>query len=348
MGAWLRSVSIARSRRFRLEANVARKQKKLAQSWRSNKANIVAFFAPSMAFALYSTVAAAAGTNVTPDGRTQTQLTTVGNITDVTTSTVSNGNAFNSFSQFQVGQGDTVNLHVPDSAQRLLNVVHDGPVNVDGIVNGYKNGKIGGDVYFADPYGFVVGKTGSVNVGSLTVRTPTKDATEKLIDQNGHIDGATASGVIDGTLPVSPDGSVVIRGKIHTVNGAHISAQSVDTTAGSGDTTDFDGSVNTTGLQQGGDIRATNGDIEITAAGNATIGGTVAANGASGQSAGHIAITAVNDISLDKTSSISAEGVGIASNGGNIRCTLAAISTSLRARRPMSAPGKPVMAAPSN
>lgn len=312
----MRSVSTARGRKG-LAAKIARKAR--GKSWHDNKSNIAAFFAPSIAFALYSTAAAAAGTNVAPDGRTQTQLTTVGSVTDVTTSTIHNGNAFNSFSQFQVGQGDTVNLHVPDSAQRLLNVVHDGPVNVDGVVNGYKNGKIGGDVYFADPYGFVVGKTGSVNVGSLTVRTPTKDATEKLIDQNGNIDDATASGVIDGTLPVSPDGSVVIRGKIRTVNGMHISAQNVDTTAASADATAFNASVNTRGLKQGGDIRATNGDIEITAAGDASIGGTIASDGASGQSGGHIAITAGNDIALDKTTNISAKGVGTASNGGNIK-----------------------------
>src|SRR6185437_10802784 len=103
-------------------------------TWRSRKANIAAFFAPSvMTLVVSFGNALAAGTNVTPDGGTSTQLVVSGSVTDVTTSTIKNGNAFNSFSQFQVGQGDTVNLHVPDSAQRLLNVVHDGPVNVDGV-----------------------------------------------------------------------------------------------------------------------------------------------------------------------------------------------------------------------
>ena len=160
-----------------------------------------------------------------PDGRTQTQLSVSGGTTDVTTSTIHGGNAFNSFSQFQVGQGDTVNLHVPDSAQRLLNVIHNAPVNIDGTVNGYQNGKIGGNVYFADPYGFVVGKTGTVNVGSLTVRTPTSAATEKLIDSQGNIDDPTVSSLLDGSIPISPDGSVVIRGRINAPNGVSISGQ---------------------------------------------------------------------------------------------------------------------------
>src|SRR6202000_2681317 len=124
-------------------------------------------------------------------------LATTGNTTDVTTSTVKNGNAYNSFSQFQVGAGDTVNLHVPDAAQRLLNVVHDAPVDVQGTLNSYKNGAIGGDVYFADPYGFMVGKNGAVNVGSLTVRTPTKDATDKLIDAQGNISDQATSDLIN-------------------------------------------------------------------------------------------------------------------------------------------------------
>ncbi|MGY4361296.1 filamentous hemagglutinin family protein [Bradyrhizobium sp. i1.7.7] len=93
---------------------------------------------------------------ITPDGRTGTSLQTSGSVTNVTTSTISGNNAFNSFSQFSVGQGNTVNLQLPTGTQNLVNIVRDAPVYVNGTLNSYMNGAIGGNVYFADPKGFVV------------------------------------------------------------------------------------------------------------------------------------------------------------------------------------------------
>ncbi|MCS3501395.1 hypothetical protein M2189_009094 [Bradyrhizobium japonicum] len=65
---------------------------------------------------------------ITPDGRTGTSLQTSGSVTNVTTSTISGNNAFNSFSQFSVGQGNTVNLQLPAGTQNLVNIVRDAPV----------------------------------------------------------------------------------------------------------------------------------------------------------------------------------------------------------------------------
>ena len=53
----------------------------------------------SMLSFLFNT-GALAQTVVTPDGRTQTSLTNAGGALNVTTSTIQNGNAYNSFSQF--------------------------------------------------------------------------------------------------------------------------------------------------------------------------------------------------------------------------------------------------------
>ena len=49
--------------------------------------------------------------------------------------------------------------------------------------------------------------------------------------------------------------------------------------------------MNTDGLQRGGKIVVVNGNIEILAAGDATIGGTLIANGAPGRAAGNVTIT---------------------------------------------------------
>ncbi len=286
----------------------------------------IAVSIPLTAVMVLSPTLTDAATLVTPDGRTQTNLAVSGNTTDVTTSTVKNGNAYNSFSKFQVGQGDTVNLHVPDAAQRLLNVVHDAPVDVQGTLNSYKNGAIGGDIYFADPYGFMVGKNGAVNVGSLTVRTPTKDATDKLIDAHGAISDQAASDLINNVTPVSPDGSIVIQGRINAPDGVHLTGQSVTTantahiaTGAAAQTEIFNATVNTNGQQQAGGMAVHNGVIEITAADSASVDGTLQADAGNGGPAGQVTVTAGSDINISGTANISAKGNGAASNGGNVK-----------------------------
>src|SRR5690606_25703254 len=115
---------------------------------------------------------AMAGPNIKPDGRTQTSVSSSGGATNVTNSTTSGSNASNSFSAMGVGGGQVVNLHVPGQSANLINLVSS-RVSIDGVLNSIKNNKVGGNVFFASPQGFVVGTHGVLNVGSLTVATPT-------------------------------------------------------------------------------------------------------------------------------------------------------------------------------
>jgi filamentous hemagglutinin family protein len=126
--------------------------------------------AAAVCAALLSAGAAHAQQIVT-DGRTATALAVQGNLTNVTTATLSGANAFNSFSRFGVDAGNVVNLHVPSAAANLINIVRDERTNIHGILNSIQDGRIGGNVWFANPHGFVVGPSGVVNVGSLTVTT---------------------------------------------------------------------------------------------------------------------------------------------------------------------------------
>ncbi len=299
---------------------------------RTRAANAIAFATPFL-FTVGMTAfsgALHAGNVIAPDGRTQTIVSVNGSVTDISTGTIQNGTGYNSFNQFQVDQGNIVNLQVPNSAQRLMNVVTQGPVSINGVVNGYKNGQIGGDVYFADPYGFVVGSKGAVNVGSLTVRTPTQAVTGQVLDQNGNADPTTTNNIVSGNIPVSPDGSVSIQGHISAPGGVHITAQSIDTTtpqSSSAPPSDdalsqaFNQSVNTQGLLQGAKIIASNGNIDITTAGDANIGGQISADGAANQNAGTVTIAAGGNANLDATANITAKGNGAASNGGNVKIT---------------------------
>ena len=99
-----------------------------------------------------------------------------------TTTSIGSGNiGLNTFGKFNVSEGDTANLNLINQQNKLVNLVFDSSASqIDGIVNSYKNGQIGGDVLFANPNGFVVGKTGVFNVGSLTLMTPTEDTMKKV------------------------------------------------------------------------------------------------------------------------------------------------------------------------
>lgn len=69
--------------------------------------------AVAMAAWLPMAVSPVSASSIRPDGRTATVLEQSGSRTDISTSTVRGGTAFNSFSEFSVGRGQTVNLHLP-------------------------------------------------------------------------------------------------------------------------------------------------------------------------------------------------------------------------------------------
>ena len=248
-----------------------------------------------------STAQAQVVTNVATDGRTQTNTVTSGSVTTVTTATMSGGNALNSFSAFDVGNGSTVNLVVPENAHALVNIVRDRAVTIEGVVNSLQHGGIGGNVFFADPHGFVVGKSGSINVGSLTVATPTVAFLDTVLDAHGGIGAGALASLLAGDMPLSSDGTISIRGAIKAGAGIRFQGETVTAngtiTAGlAGHDALFAQAVNTDAMVEGGRLIETNGRIEIVAAGDVAIGGTLSvAPGAPGSS---IDIRAANDIAV--------------------------------------------------
>ena len=164
---------------------------------------------------------------ITPDGRTQTTVNVNGHVYDVTTSTVSGKNAFNSFSNFDVYKGTTVNLYLPGSTLNLINLVRDGKTNIDGILNSIKNGKIGGNVFILNPHGIAIGKSGVVNVGSLMLSTPNKEFMDQVIGQDGSISELATKSVLAGDLPINPAGVISVKGKIKALDSVAVRAGGV-------------------------------------------------------------------------------------------------------------------------
>ena len=98
--------------------------------------------------------------------------------------TVRGTTGYSSFERFNVPGGYTTNLHVPGGANSLVNLVHNERSQIDGILNSYKDGRIGGNIFFLNPHGIIIGQGGVVNVGSLHLQTPTQDYMRQLINEH--------------------------------------------------------------------------------------------------------------------------------------------------------------------
>ncbi|WP_257283682.1 leukotoxin LktA family filamentous adhesin, partial [Endozoicomonas sp. SESOKO1] len=156
-----------------------------------------------------------------------TSISSNNNVHDITSRKMSGTSAINVFDKFVVGSSHTVNLQVPDSASKLVNIVRgsEAPA-VHGIMNSYKNGSLGGDVVFASSAGFLVGESGVVNVGSLAIKTPTDAEISGLISGTDAVD-AKITDLLNDSFSVSSSGTVRIKGKINTASGLDINANTI-------------------------------------------------------------------------------------------------------------------------
>ncbi|MEJ2653893.1 MAG: leukotoxin LktA family filamentous adhesin [Acidihalobacter sp.] len=270
-------------------------------------------------------VAHAAGNVIVANGRTHTRIRVHGNTTDISTSTIRGSTAYNAFSQFREASGKIVNLKIPHKAVTLLNMVYGGQTVINGVLNAYHDGRLGGHVVFADPQGLIVGAHGVLNVGALTVTTPTRAFMNRVLSASGHIDQGATQQLIAGKAPQSADGLIRIVGRINALDGISLNAAQVLETAsghlsaGAAAYTRmklFQASVNTRGLQQATHVVAHNGVISIEGGQSAQIAGTLQAGGGDhggtiGVSAAHV--TVADSARLDASG---AQGGGSISVGG--------------------------------
>ncbi|WP_257280788.1 leukotoxin LktA family filamentous adhesin [Endozoicomonas sp. ISHI1] len=157
-----------------------------------------------------------------------TSVSSAGNVHTITSGKRSNASAINVFDKFVVGTSHTANLEVPADASNLVNIVRgsDAP-EVHGILNSYKNGSLGGNVVFASSAGFIVGETGVVNVGKLSIKTPDSSDITALLSGGEPVD-SEVSDLLSNSFSVSSTGLVRIQGKINTASGVDIFANTID------------------------------------------------------------------------------------------------------------------------
>lgn len=130
----------------------------------------------------------------------------------------------NRFTDFNVDKGQTANLYFktegtnPTVVNTLVNTVQN-QISISGTVNGIKDGNVGGNLYFLSPAGMVIGSTGVINAGSLTVMTTgVDDITEPAA-------ALSQIGYVYRPLGNSP---ITIQGKINTANGIDLRSLSIE------------------------------------------------------------------------------------------------------------------------
>ena len=143
----------------------------------------------------------------------------------------------NRFQKFEVGANQIANLYFKTSAtdtnhlNTLVNTVEN-QISISGTVNAIRNNTIGGNLYFLSPQGMVVGSSGVINAGALTVLannqtfTTAKDAYEVVHDSEGD----------EWYNPVVQS-SIEIYGRINTATGINLEAQTIQIAKVSGSKT---------------------------------------------------------------------------------------------------------------
>ena len=265
---------------------------------------------------------------IVTDGRTQTSLSVNGSITDVRTSTVRGNTGLNSFRIFNVFQNNTVNLFLPDQTDNLVNMVTEQQTVIDGFLNAYKDGQIGGNVYFLNPYGVMVGSSGVINAGALHFSTPTHDFMQSIFPQGNMLSEPVLGRVLDNDMPLSKTGVIDIRGAVNAQSALSMSAQDISISgqvkSGSTAKVAVDELVNLSEMtlpdgHQG--MVALNGveaSINLSADNNITLTGLLSADGAENTDAGVVELLAGNSIAVLAGADISADGAGQNSDGGEV------------------------------
>jgi len=263
-------------------------------------------------------------------GQTNTVVSTQGNQTTVSTQSLRDGNAFSTYSNFAVGQGDQVKMLVPQGANWWVNIVRDAQVRVDGrLESRLTNGNIGGNLLFIDSHGFAVGPQGQIDTGRLSFAAPSTTFVDGLLGsiQNGGLSGATVNKVLGGDFDRSATGTVNIQGRVNAAEGVSLMAGygGTDTHA-----VNVSGQVVVNGRVAGsavnlGDLKSlapmqdVDGVIDITTPGSIMLNGALISDSAQFTRAGAVRVVAGQDIMVTAQVKVSASGAaGSGQAGGQV------------------------------
>ena len=145
---------------------------------------------------------------------------------------------YRKYNNFTVGQGEKLNLEFvrpgEDKTQptAFVNLVGNNGVNINGIVNTTRNGSFyNGHAIFITPGGFIVGQSGVLNVGRLSVATPTaskyNDLSSKYDNDDVYAIGQQVSALTQNSRGNAGAADITINGKVFSRAGAEMAGKSV-------------------------------------------------------------------------------------------------------------------------
>ena len=191
---------------------------------------------------------------------------------------------FRLYEEFQLNKGEIANLIFkyygskdPKDIKTFVNLV-DNKIDINGLVNTMRDGNFyNGHAIFVSPNGMVVGASGVLNVGSLTVLTPEQNNYNKFksdYDIKGPLGADTTDLYTQGTGTVTIDGKVISRDLVDIraagvdINNSIIAGvgnnKDVLTTHSQADVL-FNSLVNTDNMKAGNSFASDSGNIKITA-----------------------------------------------------------------------------------
>ena len=154
------------------------------------------------------------------------------NVYDIYNQQVNNGSALNRFDKFNLSVDDIANLQLGGgtvndvtyhAADRQINLVSERVV-IDGVLNSFKDGKIGGDIYFFSDKGIAIGANGVVNVGSLTLGTSVA-AGQSIFDDYTSYNSKTS---LEKAKYIADSGDVSINGTINSIGDVIIGSNKIN------------------------------------------------------------------------------------------------------------------------
>ncbi|MEW5821954.1 MAG: leukotoxin LktA family filamentous adhesin, partial [Cyanobacteriota bacterium] len=258
---------------------------------------------------------------IVPDGYTDTTIKVNANTTNVSTKTIIDNKAFNSFAKFNVSEGNIVNLKLPGKSDILINLVKSETSTINGILNSIKQGKIGGDIFFVNPYGITIGESGVINVGSLTAITPTVKFIDNFFIDIENPDNKYVEAIINNKSSINPDSEIINEGTINAIANINLNSGNVinngilnsfatEEAFNKDSGPDISDMVNTGKIDFSPELVLEEGNVNIVAKSNFTNRGSIILNN------GNLKIAAANDayIKGDQQQQIFANNIDIYAN----------------------------------
>ena len=180
---------------------------------------------------------------------------------------------FRQYENFNLSKGDIANLifkYGAENISKFINLV-DNQININGIVNSMRDNQFyNGHAVFISPNGMVVGASGVLNVGSLSVMTPSQSAYKRYLNGGfnediSSLERGTADVKIDGKVFTNGDINIIARDAAVNSKGALIAGVNNGQliTTNNGADILFNSLVNTSNIKTADKIALENGNIMI-------------------------------------------------------------------------------------